>query len=230
MSAITAPDNARHEIKFATSVTRMPRIEEWVGSHRAGFFEPYPARQVNNVYFDGFDLSAYRENLSGTSRRSKVRFRWYGELEQAESGTLEVKRRESGLGWKLSFRTEFVPLENRRWTVVRRQLRQALARQGRLWLDANPVPVLINRYRRRYFESADRRVRVTFDWHQRVYDQRLLPVPNFSRRANLPESMVVEFKFHPDDRRQASDWIQGIPLRVSRNSKYVIGVQAILRG
>jgi hypothetical protein len=71
---------------------------------------------------------------------------------------------------------------------------------------------------------------VTIDWDQRVLDQRVVPAPNLSRLANLTESMVIEFKFAPEDRAFASEAIQGFPVRVSRNSKYVIGVQAIARG
>ncbi len=38
--------------------------------------------------------------------------------------------------------------------------------------------------------------------------------------------MVVEFKFLVEDRSAASDALQTFPIRVSRNSKYVIGVEA----
>jgi hypothetical protein len=230
MSRVDTAANARFEIKFATHPIQMSMIERWVGGRSVGFFEPYPERQVNNIYFDTHDLHAYNENLSGSSARSKVRFRWYGEIDQVDAGTLEVKRRRSGLGWKLSYRVGALPVDTGDWSEIRAALRSELASDARLWFDANPQPVILNRYRRRYFESADRRLRVTFDWEQRVYDQRIDSRPNFSRRAHLPESMVVEFKFAPEDRRLASDVIQGFPVRVSRNSKYVIGVQAIARG
>ena len=230
MSAAPLGRNLRFEVKFVTSPTRLPWIEQWVGSHAAGFFEPYPERQVNNVYFDTFDLWTYRENLSGASSRSKVRFRWYGAANQAERGALEVKRRVRALGWKLTYPTGAVALEGVRWRDVQEHLRTLLPREGRLWLDEHPAAVIVNRYRRRYFESANRRIRVTVDWDQAVFDQRMRSVPNFTRAANLPDSMVVEFKFVAQDRPLASETLQTFPLRISRNSKYVIGVQAIARG
>jgi hypothetical protein len=182
---------------------------------------------VNNIYFDTFDQFAYAENLSGASARSKVRFRWYGEGEDPEKGTLEVKRRRSSVGWKLSYRTGPVPLVDVPWLRFRRTLREELSGDARIWLDANPQPILINRYRRRYFLSRDGRVRLTVDWDQRVYDQRLCATPNLTRRANLPDTLVVELKFDREDRKLANRYAQGIPIRLSRNSKYVIGVQAI---
>ncbi|MCG8588003.1 MAG: VTC domain-containing protein, partial [Proteobacteria bacterium] len=198
--------------------------------HPAGFFEPYPSRAVNNIYFDTYDYFAYRENLSGASARSKVRYRWYGDTKEPDSGTLEVKRRRGGLGWKLSYRTGAVPILDSTWTELRHALRKAIPAAGTLWLDANPLAVLMNHYRRRYFETSDRRVRLTFDWNQRVFDQRASPGPAFDQRAHLPDTVVVELKFDPTDRRFASSLIQGLPLRLSRNSKYVIGCQAIQRG
>jgi hypothetical protein len=40
--------------------------------------------------------------------------------------------------------------------------------------------------------------------------------------------LVVEIKFDRGDHAFGSRVIEGIPIRVSRNSKYMIGVEAIL--
>ena len=41
------------------------------------------------------------------------------------------------------------------------------------------------------------------------------------------DTLVVEIKFDRADRKLANRYAQGIPIRVSRNSKYVIGVDSI---
>jgi hypothetical protein len=227
VSVAEAPDPLRYEVKFVAPATELYRLFGWVQHNRAGFIEPYPQRQVNNVYFDTFDHFAFDENISGASARSKVRFRWYGELDEPDSGTLEVKRHRGGVGWKLSHRVGSVPLAGVTWRRFREALREQLPAEARLWLDANPQPVLINRYRRRYFLSGDGRVRLTVDWNQRVYDERHCATPNLTRLANLPDTLVVEMKFARADHKIANRYAQGIPIRLSRNSKYVIGVQAI---
>lgn len=227
MTLAAVPEHARYEVKFVSRATNLHDLVRWARTSAAGFLEPYPPRQVNNVYFDNHAFHAYCENLFGSNERSKVRLRWYGETDQPESGTLEVKRRRSGLGWKLSFPVAALPLAGVPWPEFRSKLRAQLSQAGRLWLDANPVVVLINRYRRRYLLSADGLVRMTIDWDQRVYDQRRRSLPNLEHAANLPHSAVVEFKFAKPDRLRASRLIQGLPLRLSRNSKYVIGVQSI---
>ena len=233
MSAAPSLEQLRYEIKFVAAAHQRDFVLQWVRNHWAGFVEPYPPRQINNVYFDSFAMTAFHENLSGTSRRSKVRWRWYGDTHAPERGTLEVKRRRGGLGWKLSYKTAGLELKAGApggWGALQRKLRNELPAAGRIWLDAHPLPVLINRYERRYFLSGDGAVRLTVDWNQRVHDQKLRGTPNLAYLANLPETLVVELKFAVSEFTNASAIVQGMPLRISRNSKYVIGVQAISRG
>jgi hypothetical protein len=227
MTIAGVPDALRYEVKYVARATELHRLLGWVRLAKARFTEPFPSRQVSNVYFDTFDQFAFTENISGASARSKVRFRWYGETDRPEQGTLEVKRRRTGVGWKLSYPVGPVPVQGASWHRFRRTLRVQLPGDARIWLDSNPLPVLINRYRRRYFLSGDGRVRLTIDWDQRVYDQRFCASPDMTHRANLPDTLVVELKFDRADRKIANRYAQGIPLRLSRNSKYIIGVQAI---
>ncbi len=222
------PESARYEVKFIASPDEYHRMEHWIAMHPAGFRSPFPPRQVNNVYFDDHNLYAYAENLSGASARSKVRLRWYGDTFQAEKCVLEVKQKRNMLGWKYNFRVGPIDFENQSWVSIRRSLRSQLEPEGRPWFDENPQPVLINRYRRNYYLSHDGKVRVTLDSHQEVLDQRVAPRPNLRRATNLPQTIVVEFKFGRGDFPTGSRAIQGVPIRVSRNSKYVIGVQSLL--
>jgi hypothetical protein len=221
------PDDARYEVKFVTDATRYHEIERWILLNPAGFRTSYPPRQVNNVYFDTQDLYAFAENLSGASARSKVRLRWYGETDQPESTVFEVKRRRNHLGWKTHFPGGSVDFRAHGWSKLRRELRRRLPPEGRLWLDAHPQPILINHYHRQYFESPEGRLRATLDWRQTVFDQRLEARPNLRHRANLPDTLVLEIKFRRADRPLGSEVAQGTPIRVSRNSKYMIGVQSI---
>ena len=227
---IRVPRHARHEVKFVSLPVRYRDIAQWIRVHHAGFYSPYPRRRVNNVYFDDYRLVAYHENLVGDSARSKVRVRWYGETFQLESGVLEVKRKRNLHGWKLSYPTGALDFEADSWRTIRRKLRESLCGEARLWLDANPQAVLINRYEREYFVSRDGKVRVTLDADQRVFDQRFGQRPNLTRPANLPATVVVEFKFARKDFSLGSRAVQGLPVRASRNSKYVIGVQSLLSG
>jgi len=222
------PNDARLEIKFVSYATEYQRLLSWLNKHPAGFSSSFPPRLVNNVYFDTHSYSAFTENLMGVSARTKVRYRWYGSSIEPDTGVLEVKRKRNYFGWKLHYEVPARPYtQGSNWRDIRNNLRAHLSQEGKIWFDANPFPILINRYHRLYLLSADKRIRATVDTKQAVYDQRFKPHPNFSHRANLPDSLVVEFKFNREHRDFASSVLQGMPLRVSRHSKYINGVRAI---
>ena len=222
------PEDARYELKFVAEATRYRELENWIHMHPAGFRTSYPPRQINNIYFDTSDLFAFGENLTGASNRSKARLRWYGDSDRPEKTVLEIKRRRNHLGWKHHFSGGALDLTGGRWPKICRNLRGELPPEGRFWLDLYPEPTLINRYHRQYFESPDGRLRATLDFRQRVLDQRLRGSPNLRKYANLPDTLVVEIKFHRAHLALGSEVVRGIPIRVSRNSKYVIGVQSMM--
>jgi hypothetical protein len=227
VSETSGPDSARFEVKFVAPGIELHGLERWARTHWAGFFAPYPSRTVHNVYFDSYEYRAYAAALLEATEREKLRFRWYGDPYRASDGSVEVKSRRARLGWKLTYPVGAISLAGVPWSEIRRTIRARLPSSARLRFEAAPFPVLINRYRRRYLVSADQRIRVTIDTDQRILDQRLGGTPNLEREAPAPETVVLEFKFDAEQRHLASLVIQGLPLRVSRNSKYAIGVRSI---
>lgn len=224
----SVPKDARLEIKFVSYASNFDTLMKWIHLHPSRFYSPFPDRRVNNIYFDGYQYTAYTENLSGASERTKVRYRWYGESIKPCAGVLEVKRKRNYFGWKLHYRVNNAPYSSEcNWSSIRKNIRVQISEQGRFWLDLNPFPVLLNRYLRRYFISGDEQIRVTIDTNQAVWDQRFKSKPNFFYKANLPDTLIVEIKFDRKDREYASQIIQGLPLRVSRHSKYITGVKTI---
>ena len=222
------PELARYEIKFVAYEGNFHTLLHWLHMHPAGFISPYPDRRVNNIYFDTHNYLAFSDNLSGASSRTKVRYRWYGKSLGPDVGTLEIKQKRNYFGWKHRYEVLEKPYAHEaNWLAIRRSLSEQLPYDGKIWLDANPVPVMINRYLRKYFVSSDQKVRATIDTQQAVWDQRFKPSPNFNHAANLARTIVIEFKFDRNDRDLASRLLQGVPLRVGRHSKYMNGVRAI---
>lgn len=220
------PDDVRLEIKFVAEETEKARVLSWIRTHPLGFRSAFPDRRVNNVYFDSYDYSAYGANLAGISGRIKLRYRWYGDSEGPSAGTLELKCKRNQFGWKERYPAKEAPWQaGDRWADVRSKLAMQVGAGGRSWLAEFPAPTLLNRYDRCYFLSRDRKLRLTVDWNQAGWDQRLASSPNFTRRLNQPSTLVVEAKFAKQDRELASRNLRGIPIRVGRNSKYVNGLQ-----
>jgi len=218
---------ARREVKYVTDEVLAPHLESWLQSHHAAFTTPYPARWVNNIYFDTPDYFAYAQNLAGITSRTKVRYRWYGALRPIGAGQLEVKMRRSGLGRKLTHRIAETPPEDGSWRQVIAHFRNNVAGGPGAWFDAFPTPILINRYLRRYWVTPDGHVRITIDTDQAVFDQRYQGSPNVERPANLPRTTVFEVKYLPQHHHEVRDTIASLPVSLSRHSKYAVGVDSI---
>ena len=88
------------------------------------------------------------------------------------------------------------------------------------------MPVLLNHYQREYYITPDDAVRVTFDYDQRAYDQRLTPRPNLDAPLLLEDVVIIEVKADGAQEEQVREVIRHFPLPRSRNSKYVNGVLA----
>jgi hypothetical protein len=93
-----------------------------------------------------------------------------------------------------------------------------------LWLSRIDRPTLLNRYLREYYESMDRRVRITIDYAQRFYEQVSYPAPNLVIWSPVDSVVVVEVKCDVDQHRRLSNVLSLLPLQVERNSKYVNGL------
>jgi hypothetical protein len=226
------PNDARLEIKFASYKVNLDRVLNWIEMHSSAFHSPHPDRWVNNVYFDTYNNAAYNQNLCGASSRIKVRYRWYGQSREPSSGVLEIKCRRNFFGWKKRFPCLDLPAgtQSDDWLDIDRRLKESLPHEGRLWLQTYPVPTILNRYLRRYFVSSDKKVRVTVDTDQCVWDQRYKSVPNYEQQAHLPDTLVVEFKFAREHRDLAACIIRTMPIRVSRHSKFMNGVRSVSFG
>lgn len=96
---------------------------------------------------------------------------------------------------------------------------------GIMPLDTD-TPILINVYWRRYFVSGDGEIRVTVDSRQAVYDQRFKPYPNV-KFAHQPDYIIVEVKSARENQAAIPSLVKALPLRLSRHSKYVAGVDSI---
>ena len=216
----------RYEVKLVANGPDLTRVITWLRVHSAGFAPSYPQRRVNNIYFDTPDLANVAANLAGISKRSKIRLRWYGQTNEIVQGRWEIKRKQAGLGWKV---TQPMPHAIRldrasTWAEVVARLRSTASDTIANHLAGMFVPTLINHYERRYYESWDRTIRATVDHSQKFYDQRLGPRPNLTRRTPLQDDVILELKAAPERYERLVDIVQQFPMRVARNSKYVNGM------
>lgn len=215
----------RYERKFVAADLDARDAAALVRFHPAVFREAFPPRYVNNVYFDTPSFAHYDANVRGVAERVKCRIRWYGERSgPVAKPALELKRKRGLVGSKESyglhpfvFDESFQPCAQLEKAEVPEGLRRELAALR---------PVLLNRYRRRYFLSRDGRYRLTLDselgfWALAGIAHRLLARGLEDRRV------ILELKFAIGDDAGAARIASRLPLRLSRSSKYVAGVDAL---
>jgi hypothetical protein len=223
---MTLSNDYRYERKFKISGLVESEVETLVKLHPAMFLEVYPPRYVNNLYFDTADLSNYFANLDGQWERSKVRIRWYGDLfGELREPALEVKFKIGLIGRKERYPLIPFSFGERICPVSISEIIGKSVISERLKLDLLLQRIaLLNRYKRKYFQSADGKLRLTLDSELAFYDialSRNTYPPKYKDRT----STVVELKYALDADRHARRVTNHFPLRMTKNSKYVQGIE-----
>ncbi len=213
---------SRYEIKLVGRRIDLHRIRANLRLLPAALAELHPERTVQSVYFDTPDGQALADNLAGIAARQKLRVRWYGDAVHGVAAQLECKRRHGVLGDKPLFEVagplavEGVP---RRAFAAAVRAQVPLTARGLL---CGQEPVQWIWYRREYFGSADGRLRITLDRDLGAADLRYGTTVSRLRPTPLPECVVVEVKAAAADEAAVQEWLQAVPLRPSRCSKFVL--------
>ena len=98
----------RIEIKDVFSPLELSKFETAIKLSRLSFYNPYPARQINSIYFDDYSFRSLEESIEGNSLRTKRRIRWYGAGKNKVNGTLEMKKKQGIFSWKQLQKNKFL--------------------------------------------------------------------------------------------------------------------------
>jgi SPX domain protein involved in polyphosphate accumulation len=224
MGGLRKPEEFRYEVKMLVAGFDFKGMKQMILNHPACFVETYPPRWINNIYFDNVGFDNYFQSVDGIRNRIKRRIRWYGDqFKMVEKPILEMKIKEGVVGTK-----EYYPL--RSFEMCRgmdseciRSLmcKNELPSRGHELMNGY-VPVLVNRYLRQYYETPDKRFRVTLD--QGICFYPLRKSKNLFIQKYREQNLVLEIKFANDDRDYADQITNGFPFRVVRFSKYCAGI------
>ena len=219
-------NNFRYERKYIVPKS-MPLNElvTVVKSNSAFFREVFYERQVNNIYFDTNGYKFYFDNVDGVADRQKARIRWYGDtLGAIKKPKLEIKIKNGLVGDKWTFNLNPFTLNR---SITGRDLQNLFANSNLprpiYEMVRNLNPTLVNSYTRRYFVSADDRFRITLDYDV-LYRNIKTRMNNFNKTPQSDLFNVVELKYGLEDDRLANRISTEFPFRLSKNSKYVNGV------
>ena len=219
------PDKYRFERKFLVEDLSYEEIEKLIKFNSACFKEIYQSRRINNIYFDTFNYSNYDDNVEGNTNRSKLRIRWYGNLfGECKNPMIEIKNKKGLLGWKDRYAIENFTL-NRNEYVDFKDLSIPKYRIATCYNLQGLKPVLINSYLRTYY-SSNNKFRLTIDKNIDYYG--VNPIRNMTPSSLVNKGYVIELKYNAQYDSRVDQIIQEFPFRLSKNSKYAVGIEKII--
>lgn len=220
----------RYEIKFTCSESLLSQARSWLRLHPAGFRTTYPPRWVNSLYFDTPDLLSYQNNMIGSTPRQKLRLRWYGDIAPSvERPVLELKLKDNLIGDKERQSLPGAVHLDRPFARLTSDIVRMTPPRWQVRLQSAGQPVLITRYCRDYYQSAEGHLRATLDYRVVIYDQRLSSRPNLTRLMPPQGQVIIELKAAPDHFEALQEAANALPLRRSRSSKYAGGLFRVLQ-
>ncbi|MDX5584870.1 MAG: VTC domain-containing protein [Aureibaculum sp.] len=228
MSKNSELNSLRYERKFFISELSKYEIEAIVKLHPSMFDEIYYERNINNIYFDSFDMTNFFDNVDGLSQRVKFRIRWYGELLGfIEKPVLEVKIKQGQLGGKLHYPLEsFILDEHLTNDKMRKIISTAKIPDELKYRMMSLNFTLLNCYTRKYFQSKDKKYRITIDSDMKyvqlshLYNSYLNELVDYSNN-------ILELKYDKEDDEGARIITGYFLFRMTKSSKYVTGIEML---
>ena len=227
-SNLTKSEHFRYERKFFTDYLLKEEIEGVIKLHPAAFSEIYYERRVNNIYLDSLSMKNYFDNISGAENRIKVRVRWYGDtFGFIRTPVLELKIKRGPMCRKSSFPLEGFgfdekfSIEDFRGVMRKSRLPEALM-LDLLCLNFS----LLNSYKRRYYLSGDKNYRVTRDSGLKFYEVRAFD-NTYANPSSDYSNSIVEIKYGREHNDSAHRITNVFPFRMTRSSKYIIGLERL---
>ena len=228
-SGYTRLETYRYERKFLLEDLPIWQASAIIKLHPAMFSETYPPRYVNNLYLDSPDMENYYDNVNGAAQRRKVRVRWYGTpFGQVNHPVLEIKVKNGLAGTKYAYPLAPFCLDQ---SFSSRYFRSILLNSSlpeNVYRDLCRFKVvLLNRYDRYYYASRDGHFRVTLDSQMSFYRVNSSIGNSFIHRQINHHNLVVEMKYDIDQDLNANKVASFFPFRVTKNSKYVEGIERV---
>jgi len=189
--------------------------------NRIGLKEIFKERQINNIYFDDFNLSRFYANINGDFLKEKWRLRWYGKtFGENKTLTLEQKIRLGNVQFKKTETTLKVNIfDNMNTNVFYDKVPNKIK---------NLFIVNFNKYNRKYFANRDKSIRITID--KSISYSNIFKTKKFKlNKIYKDRRIILEIKSIINNEDLLQNICQNLPLRVSKNSKYINGVITTLK-
>jgi len=221
-------DYFRFERKFLISNIDRNCVESMVLMHPAFFREIFYQRYVNNIYFDYLTFNNFMDNIDGLAARTKYRIRWYGEMQGLiNNPKLEIKVKRDLIGYKNAYDLPLLNINSlTNINLLRETIDASMIDERIKFLLKEQIPVMLNRYRRKYFATSDNKFRITIDDHQSFYKFSALTNYFLENRYDYGH-IILELKYDKEYDSLASSITNHFPFRLTKSSKYTHGINLL---
>ena len=171
-------DNYRNEVKFILPISSYMKVIMELQLN--GFYEHFPERRVNSMYFDTLGDQMLFDSIYGYGYRKKIRIRYYNELEDIK---LEQKIKKNNVGKKITSNINPILLGESNFEI-----------SSFISLKVNQNILLKSKvsYDRRYFYNKKSDVRITLDQNISTED-----LENGKMRKFLHLIFEIKYYRHP---------------------------------
>ena len=225
----------RQEKKYTFSLANLSNVRKSIQDSSYAISKSYNNRYVNSLYLDSFNYSNYEENLTGLSRRSKARLRWYSDspfsiISSSTDIFFEIKIRENLFGDKLIHKINFpdnlILCDS---ISMMNHLRQTLPVKFLPYIDHCSIFSLGVSYEREYYETFTKKIRATIDKNITFARLNNFEVLNFKQLETYKvEYGILELKFIQNVYNEIPDiQFDGVEITSGRHSKYTVGLNLI---
>ena len=188
----------------------------------------YESRQVNSIYFDTDDLRFARQNIDGDSRRVKLRLRYYGNIDEFRYPQFEEKIKFGNTGKKNIYEVGSLSKNLLIQSLDFNKKRNNLPLEIQSLLE-NLKPIILITYLRNYLISKDEKFRFTFDTNIRCIplDFNNISLSLINKTFFHYQYHLLEVKYDIEQDNKLSNLMRCFPLRLSKSSKYISGLNLI---
>ena len=222
-------NNVRKEIKFKVFIKDIGKFYSWLLN--SPFKKSYEDRRVNSLYYDTYNLDFANDNITGLSKRIKIRARWYSKFnenifdsfsKENQSFNIEFKRKKNNLSDKItlsnfSFNTKNTSMERRNF--INDKVYFEISKHPEL-LKLKIRDIIFVGYEREYYENfISSKIRLTID--KNLVCSNNQSFFNFEKSLISKNYVIVELKFSQDSFQLVKKILNNFPFRQVRSSKYL---------
>lgn len=214
----------RYELKFVLNESKLSHLLFLI--KQFGFKRHFPKRTVNSIYFEDHSFSSVKDNISGISKRKKVRLRWYDK--DNTSPFIEIKKRSGRVGNKIKFNTPFKngnEIKKMNSKDIYNVLNGKHNIENKLLMPPNLRPILFVSYDRDYLIS-NQGIRLTIDKKIQFRSVSYFNSIN-SKKKFFYNKNIVEIKFPIELKQFMKNFLKKTDLIPTRHSKYLVGISKL---